>query len=164
MRRTASQDTEIRGKQIKNGDRVVIWYVSGNRDDEVIDNPESFVIDRMHPRPDLSFGLGIHRCVGLRLAELQLQTVWKEILKRFDRIEVVSEPKRVYSSFIRAYEPLPVRIRNRGAKATISSMQPPGAGMGGLTVGRYPTGHVGARPRIERSSRRCWRWTVSGTQ
>jgi cytochrome P450 len=110
MRRTALVDTEIGGKTIKKGDRVVMWYVSGNRDEEVIDRPDEFIIDRPRPRTHLSFGFGIHRCVGMRLAELQLRIVWEEILKRFDRIEVVGEPKRVYSSFIRGYESLPVRI------------------------------------------------------
>jgi cytochrome P450 len=110
MRRTALQDTELGGKRIRKGDRVVMWYVSGNRDDEVIDNPDSFIIDRARPRTHLSFGFGIHRCVGLRLAELQLRIVWEELLKRFDRIEVMGEPRRVYSSFIKGYETLPVRI------------------------------------------------------
>jgi cytochrome P450 len=110
MRRTALVDTELGGKTIKKGDRVVMWYVSGNRDDEVIENPNDFIIDRARPRTHLSFGFGIHRCVGMRLAELQLKIVWQEMLKRFDRIEVVGEPKRVYSSFVRGYETLPVRI------------------------------------------------------
>ena len=110
MRRTALQDTELGGKQIKKGDRVVMWYVSGNRDEEVIDRPYEFIIDRARPRTHISFGFGIHRCVGLRLAELQLKIIWEEILKRFDNIEVVEEPKRVYSSFVKGYETLPVRI------------------------------------------------------
>jgi cytochrome P450 len=110
MRRTALVDTELGGKQIKKGDRVVMWYVSGNRDEEGIDRPEEFIIDRARPRTHLSFGFGIHRCVGMRLAELQLKIVWQEMLKRFDRIEVVGEPKRVYSSFVRGIEQLPVRI------------------------------------------------------
>ena len=110
MRRTALADTEIGGKQIKKGDKVVMWYVSGNRDDEVIENPNEFIVDRKRPRNHLSFGFGIHRCVGLRLAELQLKIVWEEILKRFEKIELVEEPKRVYSSFIKGYETLPVRI------------------------------------------------------
>jgi cytochrome P450 len=110
MRRTALVDTEVGGKAIKKGERVVMWYVSGNRDEEVIDRPDEFIIDRARPRTHLSFGFGIHRCVGMRLAELQLRIVLEEILKRFDRIEVVGEPKRVYSSFIRGYETLPVRI------------------------------------------------------
>jgi cytochrome P450 len=110
MRRTTLRDTEIGGKRIRQGERVVMWYVSGNRDEEVIAKPDSFIIDRERPRTHLSFGFGIHRCVGLRLAELQLRIVWEEMLKRFDRIEVTGEPKRTYSSFIRGYETLPVRI------------------------------------------------------
>ena len=110
MRRTALVDTEVGGKKIRKGDRVVMWYVSGNRDEEVIERPNEFIIDRARPRIHLSFGFGIHRCVGMRLAELQLRIVWEEILKRFERIEVVGEPKRVYSSFVRGIESLPVRI------------------------------------------------------
>jgi cytochrome P450 len=110
MRRTAVQDTELGGKQIRKGDKVVMWYVSGNRDDEVIENPNEFIIDRIRPNRHLSFGFGIHRCVGLRLAELQLKIVWEEIVKRFDKIEVVGEPRRVFSSFVKGYETLPVRI------------------------------------------------------
>ncbi|MGC1563137.1 MAG: cytochrome P450 [Bradyrhizobium sp.] len=110
MRRTALVDTELGGKKIRKGDRVVMWYVSGNRDEEVIERPNEFIIDRARPRIHLSFGFGIHRCVGMRLAELQLRIVWEEILKRFERIEVVGEPKRVYSSFVRGIESLPVRI------------------------------------------------------
>jgi cytochrome P450 len=110
MRRTALEDTELRGKTIRKGDRVVMWYVSGNRDEEVIENPNDFIIDRARPRTHLSFGFGIHRCVGMRLAELQLKIVWQEMLKRFDAIEVVGEPKRIYSSFVKGYESLPVRI------------------------------------------------------
>ena len=110
MRRTALADIEFRGKQIKKGDKVVMWYVSGNRDEDVIERPYDFIIDRARPRTHISFGFGIHRCVGLRLAELQLRIIWEEILKRFERIEVVGEPKRVYSSFVKGYENLPVRI------------------------------------------------------
>jgi hypothetical protein len=110
MRRTATADTELGGKQIRKGDRVVMWYVSGNRDGDVIADPDDFIIDRAQPRIHMSFGFGIHRCLGMRLADLQLKIIWEEILKRFERIEVVGEPKRVYSSFIRGYEELPVRI------------------------------------------------------
>ena len=110
MRRTTLRETEVGGKRIGKGERVVMWYVSGNRDDEVVENPNRFIIDRPRPRTHLSFGFGIHRCVGLRLAELQLRIVWEEMLKRFEAIEVTGEPKRVYSSFIRGYETLPVRI------------------------------------------------------
>ena len=110
MRRTAVQDTELGGKQIKKGDKVVMWYVSGNRDEDVIEHADDFIIDRARPRQHLSFGFGIHRCVGIRLAELQLKIVWEEIVKRFEHIEVVAAPKRVYSSFVKGYETLPVRI------------------------------------------------------
>lgn len=110
MRRTALADFEFRGKRIKKGDKVVMWYVSGNRDDEAIEKPYDFIIDRARPRTHLSFGFGIHRCVGLRLAELQLKIIWEEILKRFDHIDVVGEPKRVYSSFVKGLETLPVKI------------------------------------------------------
>jgi cytochrome P450 len=100
------------GNQIKKGDRVTMWYVSGNRDEEAIEEPNRFIIDRLRPRQHLSFGFGIHRCVGKRLAEMQLRIVWEEILKLWpDRpIEVVGEPKRVFSNFIKGYEALPVRI------------------------------------------------------
>jgi cytochrome P450 len=110
MRRTALEDIEVRGKQIKKGDKVVMWYVSGNRDETVIERPYEFLIDRARPRIHLSFGFGIHRCIGMRLAELQLKIIWEEIFKRFEKIEVVDEPKRVYSSFVKGYETLPVRI------------------------------------------------------
>ena len=110
MRRTALQDIEFRGKKIKKGDKVVMWYVSGNRDDEVIENPDAYIIDRARPRNHLSFGFGIHRCVGNRLAELQLRVIWEEILKRFPVIEVVGEPQRVPSPFVKGYVNLPVRI------------------------------------------------------
>jgi len=110
MRRTALEDIEFRGKRFKKGDKVVMWYVSGNRDEAVIDRPYEFIIDRARPRTHISFGFGIHRCVGIRLAELQLKIIWEEIMKRFDDIEVVGEPKRVYSSFVKGYETLPVRI------------------------------------------------------
>jgi cytochrome P450 len=110
MRRTALADTELRGKKIKKGDKVVMWYVSGNRDEEVIENPNAFVIDRARPRQHLSFGFGIHRCVGNRLAEMQLRIVWEEILKRFKTVEVMGEPERVFSSFVKGYVNLPVRI------------------------------------------------------
>ncbi len=110
MRRTTSRDTELGGKQIKAGEKVVMWYISGNRDPEAIDDPDSFIVDRARPRQHLSFGFGIHRCVGNRLAELQLKILWEEILARFPKIEVTGEPERVYSNFIRGIKSMPVRI------------------------------------------------------
>jgi cytochrome P450 len=110
MRRTASQDTELGGKQIRKGDKIAMWFVSGNRDEEVIERPNDFIIDRAHARHHLSFGFGIHRCMGNRLAEMQLRIVWEEILKRFHTVEVVGEPVRVQSSFVKGYSELPVRL------------------------------------------------------
>jgi cytochrome P450 len=110
MRRTALEDVELGGKLIRKGDKVAMWYVSGNRDEDVIPHADRFDIERENVRHHLSFGFGIHRCVGNRLGEMQLRIVWEEILKRFDTIEVMDEPRRVYSSFVKGYETLPVRI------------------------------------------------------
>jgi cytochrome P450 len=110
MRRTALQDTELGGKTIRRGDKVAMWYLSGNRDDSVIERADQFIIDRARPRQHLSFGFGIHRCLGNRLAELQLKILWQEILPRFPVIEVVGEPQRVLHNFVRGFSALPVRI------------------------------------------------------
>jgi len=110
MRRTAIADAELAGKHIKNGDKVVMWYVSGNRDEEAIPRANEFIIDRERARQHLSFGFGIHRCVGNRLAELQLKIVWEELLRRDIIPEVVGEPERVYSNFVKGIANLPVRI------------------------------------------------------
>ena len=110
MRRTAMADYEIGGKTIRKGDKVAMWYVSGNRDESVIENADQLIIDRPNARRHLSFGFGIHRCVGNRLAEMQLRIVWEEILKRFKRIEVMEEPRRVNNSFVKGYEELKVRV------------------------------------------------------
>ena len=113
MRRTALKDVELGGKTIKKGDKVAMWYVSGNRDEEVIDRPNDYWIQRPRVRQHLSFGFGIHRCVGNRLAELQLKIIWEEILARFPKIEVMGPPRRVPSSFVKGYEYLPVIIPTR---------------------------------------------------
>jgi len=110
MCRTAMEPVELGGKQIAAGDKVVMWYISGNRDESVIEKPNQFIIDRMNPRQHLSFGFGIHRCVGNRLGEMQLNVLWEEILKRFDNIEVVGEPQYLRSNFIHGITDLPVRI------------------------------------------------------
>jgi cytochrome P450 len=110
MRRTAVADAELGGKQIRKGDKVVMWYLSGNRDGSAIERPDAFIIDRARPRQHLSFGFGIHRCVGNRLAEMQLRILWQEILARFPVIEVVEEPVRVRSNFVRGYLSMKVRI------------------------------------------------------
>ena len=111
MRRTALQDTELAGKTIRRGDKVAMWYLSGNRDEDAIQRPDDFIIDRPRPRQHLSFGFGIHRCVGNRLAEMQLTILWEEILKRdWPPIQVVGEPTRGYSNVLRSIGSLPVRI------------------------------------------------------
>ncbi len=113
MRRTALEDVELGGKTIKKGDKVVMWYVSGNRDEEAIEDADKFIIDRKRPRQHLSFGYGIHRCVGNRLAEMQLRIVWEEILKRFETVEVLEEPTRVLSSFVKGYERMMVKVTRK---------------------------------------------------
>jgi cytochrome P450 len=115
MRRTAVEDIEFKGKKIRAGDKVVMWYVSGNRDDEVIERPNDYIIDRERSRHHISFGFGIHRCVGNRVAELQLTIIWEEIMKRFPEIIVTAEPKRSYSTFVKGYESMKVVIPKRNA-------------------------------------------------
>lgn len=111
MRRTVTQDTEFRGHKMRKGDKVVIWYMSGNRDEDMIPDPYQFKIDRANPRAHLSFGMGIHRCLGNRLAELQLRVLWEEILKRNWIIDVVGPAERKYANNLRGFAALPVRIR-----------------------------------------------------
>jgi len=113
MTRVATRDIELGGKTILKGDRVVMWYISGNRDDTQIERPNEYIIDRERSRQHLSFGFGIHRCVGNRVAEMQLTIIWEEILKRFPEIRVVGEPTRNYSAFVHGYETLPVIIPAR---------------------------------------------------
>ena len=110
MRRVATQDVALNGKIIKKGDKVVMWYASGNRDERAIDQPDEFIIDRKNARNHLSFGFGIHRCMGNRLAEMQLQILWEELLQRFEHIEVVSQPEIVQSNFVRGYSKMMVKL------------------------------------------------------
>ena len=113
MSRVATRDVELNGKTIRKGDRVVMWYISGNRDEEHIENPNAYIIDRERPRQHMSFGFGVHRCVGNRVAELQLTIIWEEILKRFPEIKVVGEPVLNWSPFVHGFETLPVIIPTR---------------------------------------------------
>ena len=110
MRRRATRDLDFQGKRIREGDKVVMWYMSGNRDERSISDPNAFIIDRDNPRHHISFGFGVHRCMGNRLAEMQLRILWEEIMQRFRFVEVVGEPQRVQSNFVRGYESLPVRV------------------------------------------------------
>lgn len=110
MRRTATRDLEFGGQKMQKGDKIAMWYVSGNRDEDAIENANEFIIDRANPRHHLSFGFGVHRCMGNRLAEMQLRVLWEEIMDRFKFIEVVGEVERVQSSFVRGYSSMPVKL------------------------------------------------------
>ena len=110
MRRTALEDFELNGKLIKKGDQVIMWYASGNRDETSIDKPNEFIIDRSKARQHLSFGFGIHRCMGNRVAELQLRIMWEEIMKRFSSIEIVGDVKRLPSNFVIGITEMPVKL------------------------------------------------------
>ena len=110
MRRTLNRDLEFRGKLMKKRDKVVMWYISGNRDDSVHENPDRLIIDRANARHHVAFGFGVHRCMGNRLAEMQLRIIWEEIMNRFRWVEVVGEETRLKSNFIRGIKALPVRV------------------------------------------------------
>lgn len=113
QRRTTTRDVELGGKVIPKGSRVILWYVSGNRDSDVIPEADRFIIDRQNVRNHLSFGMGIHRCMGNRLAEMQLRILWEEIMERFEHVEVVGPAKRIRNNFIRGFHELPVRVHPR---------------------------------------------------
>jgi cytochrome P450 len=110
MRRMAKEEVVLNGQTIKKGDKVLMWYVSGNRDERKIEQPDQFIIDRKNARNHLSFGFGTHRCMGNRLAEMQLRIIWEEILKRFEHIEVVGEPELVQSTFVKGYSKMMVNV------------------------------------------------------
>ena len=110
MRRTATRDAELAGKAIAKGDKVVMWYVSANRDDAVFERPDEFRIDRANARQHLAFGIGVHFCMGSRLAEMQLRVTWEETLARFREVELAGPPRRVRSNFVKGYSHLPVRV------------------------------------------------------
>ena len=113
MRRTATKDTVLNGKEIKKDDQLLMWYISANMDEDIFENPEVLDIDRENADRQLSFGYGIHFCMGSRVAELQLRVLWEEMLKRFETIEVLAEPERVFSSFVHGYASMPVKVTRR---------------------------------------------------
>ena len=112
MRRTVMEDTELEGVQMKKGDKVVLWYLSANRDEGVFDDPDSIRVDRENARRHLSFGYGIHRCVGARVAELQLHVLLEEMSKRRLRVNVLEEPERVPACFVHGYKKMTVKMEN----------------------------------------------------
>jgi cytochrome P450 len=113
MRRTATRDTELGGKQIKKNDQLLMWYISANQDEDMFENAAALDIERHNADRQLSFGYGIHFCMGSRVAELQLRVLWEEILARFDNIEIQAEPDRVFSSFVHGYSKLPVTVTRK---------------------------------------------------
>jgi cytochrome P450/ferredoxin-NADP reductase len=124
MRRVAAKDTVLNGQFIRKGDKVVMWYASANRDDKTFENPDDFIIGRPNARNHLSFGIGVHRCMGSRLAELQLKILWEELLARFDDIEVVEEPEFSQSNFVRGYTKMMVSLTPIGQKPQSKRTKP----------------------------------------
>ena len=116
MRRTATQDTVLGGKQIKKGDKLIMWYLSGNRDESVFPDADKLIVDRPNARAHVSFGFGIHRCMGNRLAEMQLRVLWEEILNRFDKVELVGDVVRLPNNFIRGIADVPVVLHAKKQK------------------------------------------------
>jgi cytochrome P450 len=110
MRRTALEDYELGGQKIKAGEKVVMWYLSGNRDESVFPDADKLIIDRPNARAHVAFGFGVHRCMGNRLAEMQLRILWEEIMKRFHTVEVVGEVERLPNNFIRGIRNVPVQL------------------------------------------------------
>jgi cytochrome P450 len=110
MRRTATCDTVLGGQQIREGEKVIMWYLSGNRDESVFPEADRFMIDRPNARAHVAFGFGVHRCMGNRLAELQLRVLWEEIMKRFRQVELVGPVQRLSNNFIRGIAEVPVRV------------------------------------------------------
>ena len=110
MRRTATQDTELMGQMIAEGDKLVLWYLSANRDESVFERPDEIIVDRANARRHLAFGHGIHRCVGARLAELQIGVLMEEMAKRRLRPNVIAEPERVSACFVHGYKAMPVEL------------------------------------------------------
>lgn len=124
MRRIATKDTVLNGQFIRKGDKVVMWYASANRDDKTFENPDDFIIGRPNARNHLSFGIGTHRCMGSRLAELQLRILWEELLARFEDIEVVEEPEFSQSNFVRGYTKMMVSLTPLGQKPQSKRITP----------------------------------------
>lgn len=113
MRRTALADIELGGQQIRKGDKVVMWYLSGNRDETIFPDADRLIIDRPNARAHVAFGFGIHRCMGNRLAEMQLRILWEEIMQRFHTVELAGDVVRLPNSFIRGIKEVPVRLHAR---------------------------------------------------
>ena len=108
--RTAAEDYELRGKTIRKGESVILWYPSANRDEETFDAPYEFRVDRKGAK-QLAFGFGAHVCLGQHLARMEMKALYRELLARVDRIELAGEPKYVHSTFVGGLKSLPIRYR-----------------------------------------------------
>jgi len=108
--RTATQDCEIRGSQVRAGEQVALYYASGNRDEEVFDDPFTFRVDR-HPNPHLAFGFGEHFCIGAQVARLELDIMFRHLLTRLDSFEVSGQVERLSSITNGSIKHLPVTYR-----------------------------------------------------
>ncbi len=113
MARRAKEDTEVGGQKIRKGDKLIMWYSSGNRDETHFEDADKLIIDRKNARNHIAFGFGVHRCMGNRLAEMQLRILWEELLKRFEDIKVVEEPEIVQSTFVRGYARMMVELTKK---------------------------------------------------
>ena len=110
FRRTATKDTQIRGQDIKKGDKVVMWYGSANRDEDIFENGHLFQVDRQNAKKHLAFGAGEHLCLGNRLGHMQIRILFEEMLERYPNIHSTSEPVRVPSNFLAGISELKVSI------------------------------------------------------
>jgi cytochrome P450 len=113
FRRTAATDTELNGTQIRAGDKVTTWFVSGNRDEEVFEEPDRFDVGRS-PNPHMAFGPGgIHLCMGSHLARMEVRITFEELLSRDLKIELTGTPERLRSNFFNGIKRLPVKVTGR---------------------------------------------------
>jgi cytochrome P450 len=110
MMRTAIADVEVGGAPVRAGDRVVMLYGAANRDPEIFDDPHALIVDRPNANRELSFGIGIHACAGMRLAMLQVRLVLAEVLRRFPDYRLAAEPRIMRSNFVWGVKALPVRL------------------------------------------------------
>jgi cytochrome P450 len=110
MRRNIANDTVFRGRPMHKGDKVMLWYLSANRDESAIDRADEFIVDRERPGRHLAFGHGVHRCLGAKFAETQLRVFWEEFFATGTQFEVLAAPDYAYSSTLRTIRHLPVRL------------------------------------------------------
>jgi len=108
--RTATEDYTLRGKTIKAGDGLCLHYPSGNRDEEVFDEPFKFKVDRT-PNKQVAFGYGVHLCLGMHLARMEIRALYNELLPRLKHIELAGEPRNTRANFVSGLKSMPVRYR-----------------------------------------------------